>query len=191
MTDKQAMQPYLDIFYKAMELETRKKETSDETRLLFRFSEKERAQKRDGLSLATNGFQGFMLKIAEKSMKNGDSLTWHSEKMIKATMKNIGKAIYSSKGLLFFKTNTNTKLDWIKCGRDFARYNVAVAKMGLATSHYNQVIQEYPEMQKLQDEFEALSKTDDKEKIQIIVRLGRAKPTYQSWRRKPEDFIRN
>jgi hypothetical protein len=186
---KKDMKPYLDIFSKAMEIETKTTLTNEETRHWFRFNEKERSEKRDGLSLATNGFKGMMLKIAEKSMKEGDSLTWHSDKMLKATMKNINKCIYSSKGLIFFKTNENQKIDWLKTGRDFARYNLAVAKLGLATSHYNQVVQEYPEMADLQKKFNLLTQTNGNEKIQIIVRIGRADPAYKSWRRDVESFI--
>jgi formyltetrahydrofolate synthetase len=189
INDEVIMKPFLDIFSAAMELETRTQVTNEETRKLFRFSEQERSEKKDGLSLATNGFEGIMLKIAEKSLKNGDSLTWHSEKMVQATMKSINKSIYSSKGIIFFKTSNNEKTDWLNTGRDFARYNIAIAKMGLATSHYNQVIQEYPEMRILQNEFDTLTKTRGNEKIQIIVRVGRAKPTYKSWRRNPEDFL--
>jgi len=189
INDLQKMKPYLNIFSKAMEIETRTRNTSDETRKMFRFSDSERKTKRDGLNIYTSGLSGFIANIAEKQMKNGDSIFWHSEKMVKATMKSIDKAIYTAKGLVFFKTKSNDMLDWVACGRDFVRFNVALAKYGLALSHYNQVVQEYPEMQALQSEFEALSGSDDTQKIQIIVRVGRAKPTYQSWRKNIEDVI--
>jgi hypothetical protein len=189
INESEKMKPYLDIFYKAMEIETRNVATNEETRKNFRFSEAEREQKKDGLSLPQSGVDGFILKMAEKSYKDGDSATWQSEKMIKATMKNIGESVYSAKGLIFFKTSTNTKLDWLETGRDFARYNLAIVKLGLATSHYNQVIQEYPEMKDLQKEFDTFTNTKNEEKIQVIVRIGRAKPAYKSWRRNAEDFI--
>lgn len=189
INNPESMKPYQDIFYEAMEIETITRHTSDETRKLFRFSETERQEKKDGLSLPQSGVDGIMLPMIEKSMKNGDSLTWHSERMVKATMKSMKNSIYSAKGIVMFKTETNTKTDWIKTGRDFARYNIAVAKKELATSHYNQVIQEYGEMQALQKEFNTLTKTRGDEKIQLIVRIGRANPTYTSWRRNAEDYI--
>jgi len=189
INDADSMKPYQDIFYKAMEIETITPQTSDETRKLFRFSESERQAKKDGLSLPQSGVDGIMLPMIEKSLKNGDSLTWHSKRMVKGTMKSMKKSIYSAKGIIMFKTATNNKIDWIKTGRDFARYNIAVANKELATSHYNQIIQEYAEMQALQTEFNALTKTQGDEKIQLIVRIGRAKPTYTSWRRNAEDYI--
>ncbi len=66
-------------------------------------------------------------------------------------MKGINKGIKSSKGIILFKTITNTKLDWIKSGRDYARFNIAIAKLGIVTHPYNQVIQEYTEMEELQE----------------------------------------
>jgi hypothetical protein len=189
VTGKEQMQPYLDIFSQAMEIETRTKATNEETRRKFRFSEKEIEEKKDGISLQQMGYDGFILKIATKSLNNGDSLTWHSEKNFKATMKGINKGIYSSKGLIFFKTETNTKLDWIKSGRDYARFNIAIAKMGIVTHPYNQVIQEYSEMEELQKKFNTLSKVKNGEKTQMIVRIGRAKISYKSWRKEVEDYI--
>jgi hypothetical protein len=189
INDKEELRPFLDIFFKAMEIESRTKATHEETRLKFRFSEKERQTKRDGLSLAQSGVDGVLRWIIEKSFKNGDKATWHSDKMIQASLENIGKSIYSSKGIIFFKTKTNTMLDWLLTGSDFARHNLAVTKLGLATSHYNQVIQEYSEMSALQKDFNTLTKLQANEKIQIIVRIGRARPTYKSWRKLVDDFL--
>jgi hypothetical protein len=42
-------------------------------------------------------------------------------------------------------------------GRDYARFNIAIAKMGIVTHPYNQVIQEYPEMEPLQKKYKALA----------------------------------
>jgi hypothetical protein len=189
VTGETQMRPYLDIFTIAMEIETRTKATNEETRNKFRFTEEELAEKRDGISLPQMGYEGFILKIAEKSLNNGDSLTWHSEKNFKATMKGINKGIESSKGIIFFKTKTNTKLDWVKSGRDYARYNIAIAKLGIITHPYNQVIQEYKEMEELQKKFRKIMKIKEEEKIQMIVRVGRAKSSYKSWRKNIEDYI--
>jgi hypothetical protein len=191
ISGEEQMLPYLDIFSKAMEIETRTKATNEETRKMFRFSEKERAEKKDGISIPQMGYSGMIEKLAEKSLKNGDSLTWHSEKNLKATMKGINKGIYSSKGIVIFKTKSNEMLDWLLSGRDYARFNIAIAKMGIVTHPYNQVIQEYAEMEPLQKAYKALAQIESNEKTQMIVRVGRAKSTYKSWRKKPEDYLIN
>jgi hypothetical protein len=189
ITGKTEMQPYLDIFREAMEIETKTRMTNEETRKMFRFSEKERVEKKDGISIPQMGYKGMIEKIAEKSLNNGDSITWHSDKNFKATMKGINKGIYSSKGIIMFKTATNTMLDWVLSGRDYARYNIAIAKLGLVTHPYNQVIQEYPEMADLQGQFRKLANVNEGEKVQMIVRIGRAESSYKSWRKEVEDYI--
>lgn len=189
ISEKKQLKPYLDIFSQAMEIETRSKLTNEETRQMFRFNEEERTEKKDGISIPQMGYSGLIEKIAEKSLHNGDSITWHSEKNIRATMKSINKGIYSAKGVIIFNTNTNTKIDWVKSGRDYARFNLAIAKMGLVTHPYNQVIQEYKEMEELQKKFNTLTNIGDGEKSQMIVRVGRAKSTYKSWRKLPESYI--
>jgi hypothetical protein len=186
---EQDMAPYLSIFNRAMELETRTTSTNEETRQMFRYTEEERMEKGDGISIPQMGMDGFMRKLAEKSLKGGDSITWHSEKMFKATMRGISKGISSSKGLIMFKSSQNEMLDWVLTGRDYARYNIAIAKLGYVTHPYNQVIQEYPEMMDLQGEFNELTAPSGDEKIQMIVRIGRADPSYKSWRKNVEDYI--
>lgn len=155
---------------------------------MFRFSEKERAEKGDGISIPQMGYEKLIGKIAKKSLKGGDSLIWHSQKTLEATMKGINKGICSSKGIIIFKTKTNNLLDWLKSGRDYARFNIAVTKMGIVTHPYNQVIQEYAEIE-LQNEYKGMVGITGEEKTQMIVRVGRAKSTYKSWRKKPEDYL--
>ena len=191
ITGKDEMQPYLDIFSRAMEIETKTRMTNEETRKMFRFSEEERKEKGDGISIPQMGYEGMIEKIAEKSLNSGDSITWHSDKNFKATMKGINKGINSSKGIIMFKTSTNNMTDWVLSGRDYVRYNIAIAKLGLVTHPYNQVIQEYAEMAELQKEFDQLTRTKGDEKIQMIVRIGRADPSYRSWRKNVGAYILN
>ena len=71
----------------------------------------------------------------------------------------------------------------------YARFDIAIAKLGIVTHPYNQVIQEYSEMEELQKDFKALLKVKGGEKTQMIVRVGRAKISYKSWRKDVEDYI--
>jgi hypothetical protein len=47
--------PYLDIFYRGFEIESKTFETNEETRNLFRFNEQQREEKRDGISNRVDG----------------------------------------------------------------------------------------------------------------------------------------
>jgi hypothetical protein len=46
-------------------------------------------------------------------------------------------------------------------------------------------------MQALQQKFNDLAKVKADEKIQMIVRIGRAEISYKSWRKEVEDYILN
>ena len=53
----------------------------------------------------------------------------------------------------------------------------------------SQVLQEYPEMTMLQAEFNELLAVRAPEKVQMAVRVGRAKRAYVALRRDPQDFL--
>ena len=52
------MEPLLAIFDRAMTIECETRHLFEETRIWFRFNERERAEKRDGLSLPAAGVVG-------------------------------------------------------------------------------------------------------------------------------------
>lgn len=182
------IEAFSKLFYDAFVIEQNNYTANEETRKMFRFSEAERAKLRNGISIPQMGYHGMMMKLAEKSLKNGDKEIWHSEKTIEKSLKSIKKNIESSKAFVFFKTKNNTQLDWVKTGQDYVRFNLALVKLDLYTHPYNQVIQEYSEMQALQKQFNQKIKCETPAKIQMIGRIGRADETYLSYRRFIKDM---
>jgi hypothetical protein len=180
---------FFDVFYEAFAIESRTYATNEETRGWFRFSEAERREKRDGLSVPQGGMSGLVKVFAEASLKDGDEKTWHSEKSIEGSLKNFKKGLESSKGLVIWKTKTNGFEDWVRAGMDYARFGLAMTKMGFYAHPYNQVIQEYPEMNELRERFDSMMGVSEPEKIQMIVRIGRSKTPYYSYRRNVDDFM--
>jgi hypothetical protein len=181
--------PYFEIFNKGLEIESRTFRTNEETRELFRFSEKQRAEKGDGLSIPQMGYSGIMKFLAERSLDNGNKEKWHSDKSIKLSMKNITKAIESSKGIVFWITETNNHEDWVKTGRDYVRFSLALTKQNLYAHPYNQAIQEYDEMKSIRDDLDKLLNIKANQKIQMIVRIGRSSKPYLSYRRPLDSYI--
>jgi hypothetical protein len=179
---------FLDVFYESFAVESRTYATNEETRRWFRFSEEERREKRDGLSVPQGGMSGLVKVFAEASLKDGDEKTWHGEKSIEGSLKNFKKGLESSKGVVIWKTKTNTYEDWVRSGIDYAKFGLALTKMGLHAHPCNQVIQEYPEMKALRERFDSMMRVREPEKIQMIVRIGRSKTPYYSYRRNVEDF---
>jgi hypothetical protein len=188
ITDLKEMRPLLDIFYKAMEVECKTRERYEETRIWFRFNEKERAKKRDGLSVPQLGIESLRKRFLEWYLNKGNPSRWFSKTSISRYLGLVKQGIESSQGLVLLKTQTNNQMDWIRTGRAYARVGLAATKLGLYLHPYSQVLQEYPEMKELQTEFDRLVGIKGEEKIQMAVRIGRASPSYYAYRRTLDSF---
>jgi Nitroreductase family len=190
INDRARMEPLLAIFDRAMTIECETRHLYEETRIWFRFNERERAEKRDGLSLPAAGVVGRRLPLLEWYLKDGDPRRWNSKASINAYLKLFRKGLARADGLLLLKTANNTQEDWIKAGRAYARASLAAARLGLQMHPYSQVLQEYPEMTDLQRRFNDLMGVAGEEKIQMAVRLGNGPTPYYSYRRNEESFVR-
>jgi hypothetical protein len=189
INDRAQMEPLLAIFDRAMAIECQTRHLWEETRVWSRFSERERAEKRDGLSLPQAGVVGRLLPLQEWYLKHGDIRRWNSKLSINAVLKMFRAGLASAEGLLLLKTATNTQQDWIKAGRAYARASLAAARLGLQMHPYSQVLQEYPEMTELQRQFNDLMGLAGEEKIQMAVRLGKGPTPYYSYRRNEESLV--
>jgi hypothetical protein len=147
------VRPDLKIFDRGMVIEVETRRMSEEGRVWFRFDERERAEKRDGLSL---GVVGPRVRLGEWYLKHGDPRRWFTKTSNNAFLKGFRAGLASAEGLLFLKTATNTQEDWIKAGRGYVRASLAATGLGLQMHPYSQVLQEYPENTELQREFNNL-----------------------------------
>ena len=183
------IKPFIDILYNGFEVETLTYKTSEETRKMFRFSEDERALKGDGLSIPQMGYKGLIIKLAEKSLQNGDEKIWHSDKSNQSVLKNFRKSIESSKGLIFLISEENKYIDWIRSGQDFVQLSLLATKMGFYLHPCNQVLQEYEEMNVLRKEMDKKIGVLETQKIQMIARIGRSSTPFFSYRKNVEKFL--
>jgi hypothetical protein len=189
LNQPEEMQPLLDIFYGAMEIEAKTPHLWEETRVWFRFNESQRRARRDGLSIPQTGTDGVKRRLVEWSLRNGNPRQWFSPRSIGSFLKRYRRGIDSARGLVLLKTKTNHQSDWLEVGRVFARVTLALTKLGLTSHPYSQVLQEFPEMTELQSEFNRVLGVREPEKIQMAVRVGRAERAYVALGRDPEDFI--
>ena len=107
----------LDTFYRAWEIEATTRHLYEETRIWFRFNERERQTKRDGLSIPQLGIDGLRRRLLEWTLRNGDPKRWFSPLSIRSTLRSNRKAIDSARGVVLLKTKTNEQLDWLKAAR--------------------------------------------------------------------------
>jgi hypothetical protein len=189
INDRARMEPLLAIFDRAMTIECQTHHLWEESRVWSRFNERERAEKRDGMSLPQVGVVGRLLPLQEWYLKHGDIRRWHSKLSINAFLKVFRAGLATAVGLLLLKTGTNTQQDWIKAGRANVRASLAAARLGLQMHPYSQVLQEFPEMTDLRRQFNDLMGVVGEEKIQMAVRLGKGPTPYYSYRRNEESLV--
>jgi hypothetical protein len=188
INDTQTLPGVLELLYKGMEVECYDWNAYDESRKWFRVKG-DIAAKRDGINLRVGGSSGFSLWMTETLLQGYSKKIWHSESAIQSLLKGHHEKVMSSKGVVIFKTNNNNLIDWIKCGQDYARFQLAAYDQGFCMGPLSQVLQEYPSMKKLYDEFNQMMNVEEPAKIQMAVRIGRSKPLEYSYRRTPNDLI--
>lgn len=183
------MKTVFDFLYKAWETELCNYEIYDESRQRMRYSEKERELERDGLSVCAMGEAGLRMQIAEKFLQKGGAKRWHSKAAKSGFLRGQKQKMNSAKALVFLKSKTNNQLDWIITGRILARWELAITKLGLRAHIYSQIMQDYEQMQALQGEFNDLLGVHGEEKVQLAMRIGRAKDSYYTYRRHIKDLL--
>jgi hypothetical protein len=179
---------YKTIFSRAMEIESYTLATNEETRRMFRFNNHEATTQRDGLTFESSGLSGVEVFLAKNFAKNTTE-SWNDKETIKKGLTNFNHGLNSSKAFVLWTTSTNNLLDQIKTGQDFYQFSLALLKNGMYLHPLNQANQEYKEMSGISRELDQLVGIKNQEKIQMIIRIGRAKIPYKSYRRKLDSFL--
>ncbi|MGZ7190381.1 MAG: Acg family FMN-binding oxidoreductase [Halobacteriota archaeon] len=177
---------YTDIAREAFRIDLDFDDAYEETWDWLRKNNREIDEYKDGLSLPGLGYGGLFLKLAERSVSTHEK--YLSERTRKQTTNTLIKNMVP-KGLLFIKTSSDTPIDWVTSGRDYARLNLAANQIGLVMHPLSQVLQEYPAMDSLRAEFEELAGQQGSEKIQMFVRVGRAEQSFRAPRRNVESML--
>lgn len=86
-------------------------------------------------------------------------------------------------------SQSNTMIDWIETGRAYARAQLSAEMLGLRFQPVSQVLQEYPQMDDLRREFDALVGIEPPQKVQMLVRVGRTPTPGLSPRRTVDGFL--
>jgi hypothetical protein len=170
----------LDIAARAMTIEAEDHDLYDETRIWFRYSDREIAQKGDGLHADTAGLTGLSLVLGRRFINDGN---WHKPYNRSPYLKGFRKSVGATTALLTLTTPTNTMRDWIVTGRSYVRAQLSAGSLGLRFQPISQVLQEFPQMDQLRTEMEQLVGITAPAKLQMLVRVGRTTPPALSPRR--------
>ena len=180
----------LPLLYQGMVTECFDFAVYDESRRWFRVKDDIKNFK-DGTNLHVNGVKGIKLWIAEAVLNDYSTKSWHSKRSIQSYLQMHQDAVMSSKGVVTFKTMQNAQLDWVKCGEDYARFQLAATSLGFFMQPLSQVLQEFASIQQLREDFDRLMGVVSPQKIQMVARIGRGKRSAHSLRRNTQDFIVN
>lgn len=183
------IQPFVKLFSQAYTIEANTFAKNEESRIWFRYNDEEIYTKRDGISLRGNALSGWKYWFVSTFILQPGQKAWHEKSNVDAGIEIFNNALGSSKALGFLQTKENELEDWVLCGRDYSRLQLAVCKLGLVLQPMSQILQEYPEMDRLRKEFEEMVGVQKKEKVQMIVRLGRSDYNFVSPRRKPSSMM--
>lgn len=170
----------LKIAAQAMTIEVEDHDLYDETRIWFRFSDREIAQKGDGLHADTAGLSGMSLALGRRFINDGN---WHKPYNRGPYLKGFRRSVSTTTALLTMTTATNTMRDWITTGRAYVRAQLSAGSLGLRFQPISQVLQEFPQMDQLRTDMEQLIDVAPPAKLQMLVRVGRTEPPALSPRR--------
>jgi hypothetical protein len=173
----------------AMKIEVLNIRTGDETRQWFRFSDKEIQEKRDGLALPDQAVTGFSRWMLENFFMGPEPEKFHDKRGLNGFLEGYASKISSAKGMIFWKTRTNTLKDWVQTGFDYVRFQLAASKLGFVIHPMSQILQEYSEMDTLRSSFEKEHNIKSPEKIQMLARIGRSNYNYFTPRRNLKSFL--
>jgi hypothetical protein len=186
---QEEIKPYLDLFKEAMKIESFNLPTNEETRIMFRFNSDEIETKRDGLTFEGQGTNGMAKVFAKMAVKNNEE-SWNKKSNVDAGLEKFNNGVDSSKGLVYWITETNTFQDWINVGRDITNFLLVLTKNDLYAHPLNQGIQEYKAMDEIRIKLDSLMKITNQQKIQMIVRIGKSEKPFISYRRHLNDLIK-
>lgn len=78
----------------------------------------------------------------------------------------------------------------MKVGRAYARFALTASALGLAVQPMTQATQEYSDVAKLKAELDALAGATSSAPVQMLIRLGFAKPVPHAPRREARALVR-
>ncbi len=173
----------------AMKVETLNLRTADESRIWFRFNDKEIQAKRDGIALPDQGVTGFQRWMLETLFMGPEPEKFHNKTGVNQFLASYEKKIQSAKGIVMWKTKTNGMEDWVNVGRDYVRFQLSAEKNGYVMHPLSQILQEYGEMDTLRESFQKQMGIGRQEKIQMIARIGRSDYNYFTPRRELKTML--
>ncbi len=184
------VEPLAELMWRAMEVEVADVQRNRETLEWFRFDSREIELHRDGFGVAQTGMSGPMKWIAESFFLSRERSQADPGSFASEAVKLTARQASSAPAYGWITSTANTRLDQVRVGRAYQRMNLAATAHGLAIGPMTQVLEEYPAMSALRQEFLEIAQVPPGHTVQMLFRLGRAQPVAHTPRRPVADLIR-
>ena len=188
--EKEHRKSLVSYLTQAMQIEVGNIDRDRETIRMFRFNDDEVAKYRDGFGVAQSGVSGIKKIMIENIFLSREGTEADPRYFGEQAVDMTKKAAESSGTFGWLKSKGNTRLDQVLVGREYCRINLQITAMGLVMHPMSQILQEYEDMLPLQIKFKSTFDVKDSETVQMLFRLGHAKPTTHSPRRLVSQLIR-
>ena len=176
----------IDIGARGFAREMTTPKTALESANLTRIGATEIARHRDGISLHGPFLEGMAAVglLSRKAMADRDSYATRS------AIDMFGKVIEATPAFIWIKGPDNSRATQIAAGRAYARLNLTATALGLSIQPWSMTLQEFPEMAGLYQETQAALGATPDAPLQMLARIGHAKPGPTSPRRGLAEHIR-
>lgn len=160
-----------DICRRGWLAELKTPRTHHESTALTRIGAKEVSQNPDGISLSGIAIEATRTAgiLTRENMNNTSSRAYSEVRDFYL------KAISSAKAFGWLSTDGNSRIDQIKAGTSWVRLHLAATHAGLAMHPLSQVLQEFPEMSDIYEEFHDFVDCRPPRRVQGLFRFGYAK----------------
>ena len=172
-----------DLTWRAHAREATTPAPNTETARLLRIGKDEVEKYRDGIALEGPAMEAMKAAglLTERAMEDPNSMASKQGRELWKT-----KAM-SARAFAWLFTEANDRFTQLAAGSAYARFSLKAAELGLAIHPWSQSLQEYPEMQALYAE--AQSMLGEGGVVQMLVRVGAAKPVVHAPRRGLEPLL--
>lgn len=137
--------------------------------------------------LGLRGITGWLSRIRLRMTPPGSKNRCARDLLIRLAQKQAGSA--AAFGWII--TRGNSRYDQVRAGRAYERVHLTAASLGLSLQSITPILESYPGMEDTGRRFRDLLGLPDTHTVQMLFRLGYAKPGFPSGRRAVEDLVRS
>ena len=186
VADKAGVARLVDIGSRGFAREMTTAPAAQESARLTRIGPAEIARHRDGISLKGPFLEGMAAIGLLTRETMGDPTSFATRSAIDM----YAKTIAATPAFVWLKGPDNGRATQIASGRAYARMHLTATALGLSMQPWSMTLQEFPEMAELYRETQAALGASPQAPLQMLVRIGRAKPVEPAPRRGLAQHIR-